>query len=178
MLSLLSLLSQLARYLCRFLLALLLPKALLEARLLAAESQLAVSMEHFSRKKKPRPRFSAAFRILWVVLSKLVDGWEGLAHLMKPATVKRWHTSAFRSFWRWKSRRGRKPISPEMQSVIRRLSRENPLWGADRIRDTLLLLGYDAPCAETVRKYMVKPRKRRPRSTTWLPFLRNHLEVS
>jgi len=42
----------------------------------------------------------------------------------------------------------------------------------------LLLLGYDAPCAETIRKYMVKPRKPRSPSTTWLAFLRNHLEVS
>ena len=123
LLSLLSLLWHLARYLRRFLIALLLPKALLAAKLLAAESQLAVSMEHFSRKKKPRPRFSAAFRILWVVLSKLVDGWEQLAHLMKPATVKRWHTSAFRSSWRWKSRRGRKPLARKMQSLTRRLSR-------------------------------------------------------
>jgi len=40
------------------------------------------------------------------------------------------------------------------------------------------LLAYEAPCAETVRKYMVKPRKPRSPSTTWLPFLRNHLEVS
>jgi len=65
-----------------------------------------------------------------------------------------------------------------MQELIRRLSRENPLWGPDRIRDLLLLLGYDAPCAESIRKYMPKPRTPRSPSTTWLPFLRNHLEVS
>lgn len=42
----------------------------------------------------------------------------------------------------------------------------------------LLLLGYDAPCAETVRKYMPKPRRPRSPFTTWLPFLRNHLDCS
>ncbi len=35
------------------------------------------------------------------------------------------------------------------------------LWGPDRIRDALLLLGYDAPDSRTIRKYMVKPRKPR-----------------
>ncbi len=99
-------------------------------------------------------------------------------HLMKPETVKRWHTRALRLLWRWRSRPGRPPLCTEMQQLIRRLSRENPLWGPDRIRDVFLLLGYDAPCAETIRKYMVKPMKPRSPSTTWLASLRNHLEVS
>ena len=47
-----------------------------------------------------------------------------------------------------------------------------------RIRDTLLLLQYDVPCEDTIRKYMAKPNKPRERSTTWLPFLRNHVGVS
>jgi hypothetical protein len=59
---------------------------------------------------------------------------------MKPETVKRWHTRAYRLFWRWRSRPGRPPIPNEMQDLIRRLSRENPLWGPGRIRDVLLLL--------------------------------------
>ena len=46
---------------------------------------------------------------------------------MKPETVKRWHTRAYRLFWRWRSRPGRPPIPNEMQDLIRRLSRENPL---------------------------------------------------
>ena len=65
-----------------------------------------------------------------------------------------------------------------MRGLIRRLSRENPLWSAERIRDTLLLLGFGPPCGDTIRNYMVRPRKPREPSTTWLPFLRNHLKVS
>lgn len=34
------------------------------------------------------------------------------------------------------------------------------------------------PCAETIRKYMVRPRKPRSPSTSWLAFLRNHLDCS
>jgi len=169
---------ELARYALRFGWALLLPKALLAARVLAAESQLAVELNRSGGSKRRRRQFTPAFRMLWIVLSKFLEGWEELVHLMQPATVKRWHTTAFRMFWRWRSRPGRPPISSETQQLIRRLSRENPLWGPDRIRDMLLLLGYEAPCAETIRKYMVKPRKPRSPSTTWLPFLRNHLEVS
>ena len=43
-----------------------------------------------------------------------------------------------------------------MQRLIRKLSRENPLWGAERIRDTLLLLGYPPVCDDTIRKCMVR----------------------
>ncbi len=97
---------------------------------------------------------------------------------MKPATVKRWHKKGYRLWWRWKCRkRGRPSLEQEMQALIRKLSRENPLWSAERIRDTLLLLGYPPMCADTVSKYMVKRRKPRGSSTTWLPFLRNHVDV-
>ena len=65
-----------------------------------------------------------------------------------------------------------------MQALIRKLSQENPLWRPERIRDTLLLLQYDPPGEDTIRKYMVKANKPPDRSTTWLPFLRNHLDVS
>jgi len=144
----------------------------------AAESQLAAELNRSEGRKRRRRQFTPAFRLLWVALSKLLDGWEGLVHLMKPETVTRWHRSASRLCWRWRSRPGRPPIPQETQQLVRRLSGENPLWGPDRIRDTLLLLGYDAPCAETIRKYMVKPRKARSPSTSWLPFLRNHLHCS
>jgi putative transposase len=147
-------------------------------RLLAAESQLAVCRDRIHQRKDPRPRLTPAFRMLWVLLSKMVDSWEDLAHVMQPATVKKWHTRGYKLFWRWKSRPGRPAISREMQGLIRRLSRENRLWSAERIRDTLLLLGYNPPCEDTIRKYMVKPRKPRKRTTTWLPFIRNHLRVS
>lgn len=71
------------------------------------------SSEPVGRRAEPRrwqegatPPLHSAFRILSVVLSKLLDRWEDLAHLMKPETAKRWHASAFRLFWRWHSRTG------------------------------------------------------------------------
>lgn len=98
---------------------------------------------------------------------------------MKPATVKRWHTQGWRLHWRWRSkRRGRPPLDLQMRGLIRQLSREKPLWSAEGIRDTLLLPGYAPPCGDTIRKYMARSRKPRQPSSTWLPFLRNHLDVS
>jgi putative transposase len=171
---------ELFRYALIFLLALFSPKAVLAVRLLAVESQLAACKHQIGQRKRRRPRFTASFHLLWVLLSKSLDKWEDFVHLMQPATVKKWHTTTFRYFWRWKSRRkgGRPLISKEMQNLIYKLSKENPLWSAERIRDTLLLLNYDPPCNDTIGKYMYKPRKPRKRSTTWLPFLRNHLDVS
>ncbi len=126
----------------------MLPQALLAGRVVALESQLAIEVRGFGGGKKRRCQFTPAFRILWVVLSKLLDGWEDLAHLMKPETVKRCHTKAFGLFWRWRSKSGRKPIRVEMQQLIRRISRENPLRRPDHIRDSLSLLGYDALCTQ------------------------------
>jgi hypothetical protein len=72
----------------RFVWLLFSPKAALAAHLLAVQSQLALCKNRIDL-KNPKPRFTPAFRILWVVLSKLLDGWEKLAQLMQPATVKK-----------------------------------------------------------------------------------------
>ena len=171
---------ELLGYLLRFVSVFFQSRASLAARLVAAESQLAVCKRRVEQKGSPKPKFTAGFRLLWVVLSKPWSPWQAAAQLMQPATVKAWHTRAFKLYWRWKSRRraGRPPISQEMQELIRRLSRENPLLGAGQIRDTLLLLRYDPPCEDTIRKYMVKPKGPHKKSTTWLPFLRNRLDIS
>ena len=75
-----------------------------------------------------------------MILSKVWDQWRDHAHLMQPATVVKWHRTAFRIYWRWKSRRRERPeISQQMQALIRRLSRENVLWSAERILVLILL---------------------------------------
>ena len=86
----------------------------------------------------------------------------------------RWHRSGFRLYWWWKSRpRGGRPkVAIEVRSLIRRMSLENPPWGAPRIHGELLKLGIEV-AQSTVAKYMVR---RRPGGTgqTWKTFLRNH----
>ena len=94
--SFLGVLLHLLRYLLSFCWALPLPRAVTAAQLLAFQSQLAAELNRSSAPRKRHRAFSPAFRILWVVLSKFLNGWEELAHIMKPETVKHWHTRAFR----------------------------------------------------------------------------------
>jgi len=76
--------SPLLRYAFSFFLALLQPKAVLAARLLAAESQLAVCKHRIQQQKDPRPRFTPGFRVLWIVLSKCLASWQSCVQLMQP----------------------------------------------------------------------------------------------
>src|SRR6202163_2673368 len=93
--------------------------------------------------------------------------------IIRPETLVRWHRAGFRCYWRWKSRPqgGRPQIATELRALIRRMSVENPLWGAPRIHGELLKLGFSA-AQSTVAKYMVK--RRGPPSQGWRTFLRNH----
>jgi transposase InsO family protein len=152
----------------------------LGCELVAIRSQLTFYQESIRQKRQPRPRFNPAFRLLWVLLSRALSGWKSAADLMKPKTVLQWHADAFLQWWRWKSRRkgGRPIISQEMRALIRRLSLENVLWSAETIHGHPGLLGFDPPCPDTVRKYMVKPTGGTDKSQTWLTFLRNHLQIS
>jgi hypothetical protein len=59
----------------------------------------------------------------------------------------------------------------ELRALIRRISIENPLWGAPRIHGELLKLGFEV-AQSSVAKYMVK--RRRPPSQGWRTFLHNH----
>ena len=61
----------------------------------------------------------------------------------------------------------------EVRDLIRRMSFENPLWGATKIHGELLKLGI-AVAQSTVSVYMV-PRRDRPLQT-WKTFLRNQME--
>ncbi len=113
-------------------------------------------------------------RLLWVLLSRIWQGWREALVIVKPETVIQWHRAGFRLFWKWKSRRkrpSRPTVTKEIKDLIRKMGLENPLWGAPRIHGELLKLGYQV--AETsVAKYMVKPIK--PSSQTWKTFLENH----
>src|SRR6476659_5589331 len=95
--------------------------------------------------------------------------------IIRPETLVRWHRTGFRGYWRWKSRSqgGRPQIDTEPRVLIRRMSTENPLWGAPRIHGELLKLGFSV-AQSSVAKYMVK--RRGPPGQGWRTFLRNHAQ--
>ncbi len=136
----------------------------------ALRQQLAVYQRTGSQ-----PKLTAADRLFWVWLSRFWQPWRSSLLIVKPETVVKWHRQAWKRYWTWKSRRGSRghPRIPlEVRELIIRMARENPLWGAQRVRGELLGLGY---CVgrETVRRYMHLAR-RRPPSQTWRTFLNNH----
>src|SRR5665213_45635 len=89
--------------------------------------------------------------------------------IVQPETLVRWHRAGFRCYWRWKSRsRGGCPqIETDLRALIRRMSIENPLWGAPRIHGELLKLGFEV-AQSSVAKYMVKQHG--PPSQGWAHF--------
>ena len=93
--------------------------------------------------------------------------------IVQPETLVRWHRAGFCCYWRLKSRSGggRPQIGAELRALIRRMSVENPLWGAPRIHGELLELGFEV-AQSSVAKYMVK--RVGPPSQGWRTFLRNH----
>jgi transposase InsO family protein len=135
---------------------------------LALRQQLA-SLKH----KTKRPRLRKRDRIFWALLSRIWLNWRSALLIVQPETVVRWHRRGFKLFWRWKSRSepGRPKIELEIRKLIRRMSRENPIWGVPRIQSELALLGHSVSEA-TVRKYRIRHRK--PPSQTWRTFLHNH----
>ena len=99
----------------------------------------------------------------------------GLAGL--PGRLVLWHRRLYRAWWTRECRRrgGRPPIAADLIALIRRMSAENPLWGAPRIHGELLKLGFSI-AQSTVSKYM-PPRRRLCHGgpvPTWAAFLRNH----
>ena len=149
-----------------------LSRAALHLENLALRQQLAAL-----DRKGARPSLRMADRLFWVVLSRLWSGWREILVIVKPETVIGWHRKGFRRFWTRKSRRGkpgRPPVSSEFRGLIRRMSRENPLWGAPRIHGELRMLGFEVSEA-AVSKYM--PRHPKPPSQTWRTFLENPRRV-
>src|SRR6202521_1876639 len=146
-------------------------RAALELEHIALRHQIGV----LKRSAGKRPKLTAADRLFWVFLSQVWCDWRSALEIVKPATAIAWHRKGFRLFWTWKIRHGRvgRPaVSREVRDLIRRMSRENALWGAPHIHGELLKLGIEI--SETsVAKYMVRHRK--PPSQTWRTFLDNHV---
>jgi len=144
----------------------------LEAENLLLRHQLGIAL----RRKPRRIRVRGSDRALLVWMTRLWPSLLDAVQVVQPETVLRWHRAGFKMFWRWKSRHraGRPRIDRGLRDLIRRMSRENPLWGASRIHGELLMLGFEV-AQSTVSKYML--RRGSPPSQSWKTFLRNHAEA-
>ena len=144
-------------------------KIRLEAENAALRHQLIV----LRRKLRGRVQLANSDRWFLVQLYRLFPSILQVLTIIRPETLVRWHRAGFRCYWRWKSRSrgGRPQIEPDLCTLIRRMSIENPLWGAPRIHGELLKLGFEI-AQSSVAKYMVK--RHGPPNQGWRTFLHNH----
>jgi len=122
----------------------------------------------------PHPRLRPRDRVIWVWLRSVWPaGWRQHLRLVRPETVLRWHRKGWRLYWTWKSRTrlGRPRLSTEVRALIARISKENPLWGSERIR--LLKLGI-VVSNRSIRPYRWR-RVQPGASQHWRTFLTNQL---
>jgi transposase InsO family protein len=126
------------------------------------------------RRKMPGPvLLTNGDRWFLVQLYRLFPSILQVLTIIRPETLICWHRAGFRSYWRWKSgtRGGRPRIDSDLRVLIKKMSIENPIWGAPRIHGELLKLGFEV-AQSSVAKYMVN--RRSPPSQGWRTFLRNH----
>jgi hypothetical protein len=144
-------------------------KSRLEAENTALRHQLIV----LQRMVRGRVQLTNGDRLFLVQLYRWFPSVLKAITIIRPETLVRWHRAGFRRYWRWKSRSlaGRPQIDADLRALIRRMSAENPLWGAPRIHGELLKLGFEV-AQSSVAKYMVK--RCGPPSQRWRTFVRNH----
>jgi putative transposase len=118
--------------------------------------QLALFQE---RGVKPQ-RSTLGIRTVMVLLSRFFHRRDALV-IVKLETFIKWHRTAFREFWKWKSRRsGRPQLRRNLQTLIWQMACENPTWGEERIANEPTVKVGIRVSPRTVGKYL--KRRGRP----------------
>jgi hypothetical protein len=129
------------------------------------------------KRQVKRAQLSWRERGMMGLLASQLRGWKEALFIAQPDTLLRWHRDWFRGVWRRKSpakeQGGRRPLSGRVVQLIRRRARENPLWGAARIRGELLKQQIGV-AKSSIQKYSQGIQKKGASGQTWSAFLRNH----
>jgi hypothetical protein len=122
----------------------------------------------------PKLKINKSDRLIFSIMKDLLSSWKEKLFIVKPETVIKWHRTAFRSYWRRKSKHkdGRPKIDREVIDLIRQIANENPLWGVSRIHGELKKLGFNIS-QSTVQRYIPK-RNGRTTGQRWKIFLKIH----
>lgn len=90
-------------------------------------------LEVLRNNRRTRVRQTRLDRAFWILFYRFWARCLDAVVIVRPDTVVRWHRQGFRAFWTCKSRRrnrGHPPVPADIKNLIRRMSGENPLWGA------------------------------------------------
>ncbi len=101
-----------------------------------------------------------------LAFSLILPSWKESLILVTPETLLTWRKNCFQKFWKSisKGKKLGRPIIPwDTIKLIRRIAKENSIWGATKLHGLLLKLGFNI-CERTVSKYIPKrppdPKKR------------------
>jgi hypothetical protein len=134
----------------------------LEAEIVVLRHQLNVLRQRAPHRLYFRWADRAVFVWLYRRFPRILDA----IIIVKPETVVRWHRMGFAAYWRWKSRPlgGRPWVDKQIRDLIRRMSFENPLWGAPKIHFCAINLTAStaraAPTAECEPSLAIFPTKK------------------
>src|SRR5256714_8753571 len=141
-------------------------------RLAAENAALRHQLIVLQRRVRGRVQLTNGDRLFLVTLYRWFPSVLKAITIVRPETLVRWHRAGFRRYWRWKSRSlgGRPKIDGDLRALIRRMSAENPLWGAPRVHGELLKFGFEVAqsSARSIWSSDVDPP-----SQKWHTFLRN-----
>src|SRR4030043_902445 len=87
----------------------------------------------FPNRNGKRPQLTHRDRFLLILLARCTGFWKQALHIVQPDTLLRWHRELFRFYWRRKSKseRNKPKIPPETIALIRKMDKENHLWGEE-----------------------------------------------
>ncbi len=125
------------------------------------------------RRQVRRPPFTAADRVFLAAVSRMLPRVKWTSFLVTPATLLRWHRRLVTRRWTYQRPAGRRPIGPDLRELIRRLARENPRWGYQRIVGELK--GLDIAVSATTVRNVLRAEDMGPtprRGPTWREFVR------
>jgi putative transposase len=127
------------------------------------------------RRNTRRPRLYRDDRVLLLILARLNPRWRAALHLVCAETLLRWHRDLFKIVWRRKSQPKGQPkrLASEVVALIQTMTKDNALWGAERIRGELLKLGIGVS-KRTIQKYMRSVHPSGRGGQTWRTFMKNH----
>jgi putative transposase len=144
---------------------------------LLAENALLRQQLIVLRRRTKTPRLTWRERLSLLLLARWVPNWKQVLQIIQPDTLLSWHREGIRLIWKLKSRMPMQTqpqrLAPETIVLIQRMARENPVWGAERIRGELLKLNIKV-AKRTIQKYMQAVRSKPPSAQSWSTFLKTH----
>jgi putative transposase len=98
-------------------------------QLLLEVAMLAEQLEIYQR-TDPKLKINRTDLFFFSLMKDLLSNWKERIFIVKPENVIKWHQSAFKLYWRWKSRvnYGRPKASREVINLVKQMANDNPSW--------------------------------------------------